>query len=244
MGVQRALSRFPGSAVAVIVMSVLAITGSACGGADPSSTVAADDRRSPKVTVAGDSIALGFGVAMRDSLEPASGDERILVKAIGENGTGLARPDNFDWPRRLATLARDFPPDVVVFSVGSNDAQDLTDARGTTVVTMADAEAWDEEYSRRLAAVFDEFEEAPTRVIWLGQVRPSDAQVGDVNRHIHELAVEVASTRDWVQVQDLGELTGSGERATSECLSADGLHLSADCYADAATALLEHLDLA
>lgn len=228
-----------------VVSTILpAVASVACGNADPSPPVAAADQGAKKVTVAGDSISLGFGVAMRDGVDLNTGDARTQVKAIGENGTGLARPDKFDWPGRLSELAQDFPPEVLVFSVGSNDAQDLTDERGDTVVTMADEEAWDEEYSRRLAAVFDEFEHTATSVVWLGQLRPSDDRIGDVNRHIHELASEVASSRAWVQVQDLGELTGSEVQGTSKCLSADGLHLTAECYLGAAGELSERLDLA
>lgn len=192
--------------------------------------------------MAGDSIALGLGIAMRDSADGGEGDERVLVKAIGKDGTGLARPDSFDWPGRLAELARDFPPGVLVFSVGSNDAQDLTDPSGETVATMADGKAWDEEYTRRLAAVFDAFEDTGTTVVWVGHVRPEDERVADMNRHIHELATEVAATREGVEVQDLAELTGSGAEGTSECLSEDGLHLDANCYAAAADTLLERLE--
>jgi lysophospholipase L1-like esterase len=206
------------------------------------------------VTVAGDSIALGLGIAMRDAADdglvddgPAddgAGGDPVPVRAIGEDGTGLARPDNFDWPGRLAELARDFPPGTLVFSVGSNDAQDLTDSSGMTVATMADEEAWDEEYERRLAAVFDAFEDTGTTVVWVGHARPAQEWVGEMNRHIHELATEVAATRDWVQVQDLAELTGSGADGPSECLSEDGLHLNATCYAGAAETLLDRLGLA
>lgn len=224
-------------------MTTLAILCGGCGGTDASPPVAAATGQHPgKVTVAGDSVALGLGIAMRGAADSGAGDEPVIVRAIGEDGTGLARPDNFDWPGRLAELARDFAPGALVFSVGSNDAQDLTDSRGRTVATMADDEAWDEEYSRRLAAAFDKFEGTGTTVVWVGHVRPEDERVADMNRHIHELAVAVAADRDWVQVQDLAELTGSGADGTSECLSADGLHLNSTCYDQAAVRLLERLD--
>ncbi len=80
-----------------------------------------------------------------------------MVKVIGVEGTGLARPDNFDWPTRLAELARDFPPQVLVLSLGSNDAQDLVDATGKLVAPLSDPEAWEAEYAARLAASFDAF---------------------------------------------------------------------------------------
>lgn len=185
-------------------------------------------------------MALGFGIALRDWVQENA--ESVVVRAIGEDGTGLARPDTFDWPARLEELARDFPPEVLVLSVGSNDAQDLTDADGQVAALRRDSDAWDSEYASRLARSFDAFEDTGTTVVWLGHVRTEIDDVADTNRHIHELATEVAADRPWVQVEDLAELTGSGTDDVSDCL-ADGLHLTASCYWEAAAALLDRLQL-
>lgn len=220
--------------VAGVVAS--AALGSACGG-DDGAGAAAPSAEERKVTVAGDSISVGLGAELRGVV-----DDGTVVKVIGEGGTGLARPDVFDWPGRLEELARDFPPSVLVFSVGSNDAQDLTDADGDTVVTMADEDAWDAEYSARLGRAFDAFEGTGTQVVWVGHVRAADDRMGDGNRRIHRLAEQVAADRPWVQVEDLGELLGSGEAVASDCLLDDGVHLTVDCYRDADEALVERLD--
>ncbi len=203
---------------------------SACGGGDDAAEATPENPR--KVTVAGDSISVGLGASLREAV----GDE-VTVKVIGEPGTGLARADSFDWNARLDELARDFPPDVLVFSLGSNDAQDLVDANGDVVATMADDDAWDEEYSRRLAAAFDAFEDTGTTVLWVGHVRTDEDRVGLTNRHVHELAAELAADRDWVVVADLAELLGSGEDVASDCLQSDGLHLTTDCLTRAADSL-------
>ena len=195
-------------------------------------SVAASPGDPRKVTVAGDSISVGLGAALREAV----GDE-VEVKVIGEPGTGLARADSFDWNSRLVELARDYPPDVLVFSLGSNDAQDLVDADGDVVVTMADDDAWDEEYSRRLAAAFDAFEGTGTTVVWVGHVRTEEDSVGLTNRGVHRLAAEVAAGRDWVVVTDLADMLGSGEDVAEDCLVADGLHLTVDCLERAANSL-------
>ena len=85
--------------------------GDAAAPAGPPSTKKVPDY---KVTVAGDSISVGLGSAIRTALV-----DDAVVKVIGEEGTGLARPDRFDWPARLAELAREFPPQVLVFSLSS-----------------------------------------------------------------------------------------------------------------------------
>ncbi len=226
--------------VPAVIFLAAALAG--CGGSGSAASEAnpGDEAGSAKVTVAGDSISLGLGVAMREEFEGTSvgsEDAELEVKAIGVDGTGLARPDNYDWPGRLEELAADFPPDVLVFSVASNDAQDLTDEDGETVATMGDPDAWDAEYSSRLARVFDAFDGTGTEVVWLGHVRTEDPAVAETNRHVHDLATQVAATRDWVTVEDLAELTGSGAESTSECL-VDGLHLGRDCYVTASEELV------
>jgi len=196
-----------------------------CSGGDASPDAAAGAVPAEKVTVAGDSISVGIGVALRDEL-----DNEYDVKVIGDGGTGLARPDNFDWPARLAELARDFPPEVLVLSLGSNDAQDLTDGSGNVVALRRDEAEWEAEYRRRLEASVDPFAATGTQVVWVGHVRTEDEDVADTNRQIHRIATEVAAERDWMVSEDLAELTGSGDDETSDCLISDGLHLELECY--------------
>lgn len=220
---------------AALLLAMALPLATACGGGG-GDTAADEPTEESKVTVAGDSISVGLGAALREEV-----DDGVVVKVIGSGGTGLARPDTFDWPARLEELARDFPPEVLVLSLGSNDAQDLADAGGATVATMADEDGWDEEYRARLARSFDAFAETGTRVVWVGHVRTEDDLVADTNRRVHDLATEVAASRDWVQVEDLAELTGSGGDSTSDCLISDGVHLSVECYGTAAGALADRL---
>jgi len=211
-----------------------ALLASACTSTEATTAASAAGGSEPeyKVTVAGDSISVGLGAAFR-GVVPAD----TVVKVIGVEGTGLARPDTFDWPTRLAELARDFPPQVLVLSLGSNDAQDLLDAQGRPVAAFADTQAWEDEYAARLAASFDAFESTGTRVIWVGHVRTQEERVGTVNRRVHEIATDVAASRDWVQVEDLAEYLDSGEGIATTCLIDDGLHLSATCLDQAAVKL-------
>ncbi len=47
----------------------------------------------------------------------------VTVLRLGKLGTGLARPDVFDWPAKLAELLDAFQPDLVIAMLGGNDAQ-------------------------------------------------------------------------------------------------------------------------
>ena len=212
-------------------------TGSSdAAGSEQAGKAASDARR--KITVAGDSLSFGLGSELRGVVP-----DDVVVKLIGEGGTGLARPDKFDWPTRLKQLAADFPPSVLMFSVGSNDAQDLTDAKGTVVAPLEDTAAWDAEYSKRLGEVFDAFSGTGTTVVWVGQARTAKKSVGNTNRRVQTLAARAAAGRPWVKVADLGELLGYGESTAVGCMTEDGVHLEPACYKKADKALLDTLDL-
>ena len=235
-----------GGLVVPLALVLTALVAAACGGDDDAAGADGTAPAEHKITVAGDSISVGLGSQLREVVADADGGDGAVVKVIGEPGTGLARPDNLDWPARLQELARDFPPAVLVFSVGSNDAQDLTDSDGEVVVTMSETEEWDAEYSRRLAAAFDAFrpadgEEPGTKVVWVGHVRTAEDRVADTNRRVHRLATEVAADRPWVEVRDLAELLGTGEDEATRCLVEDGLHLTVDCLTEADEALVGDL---
>jgi hypothetical protein len=219
---------------ALVVVLALAGLVSACGatGDTAASSPTTTPKPEYKVTVAGDSISVGLGASLRKFVGPD-----VVVKVIGEEGTGLARPPMFDWPARLQQLAREFPPTVLVFSVSSNDAQDLVDGQGRVVAPSSTTAAWDAEYSKRLAASFDAFQGTSTRILWVGHVRTADDRIGLVNRRIQKLAAAVAASRPWVTVTDLGVLLGSGEGRATRCLSPDGLHLTVPCLDEAAKAL-------
>ena len=186
-----------------------------------------------KITVAGDSISVGFGAELREVVSDST-----IVKVIGVEGSGLAFPSSFDWPSRIEELARDFPPDVLIFSLGTNDHQNLYDDQGSLVVERSDP-AWVEEYSSRLAKVFDSFEDSETEIWWVGHACVADADLCLTNRTIHRLADELAEDRPWVVVGDFGDLLGSGEKPATVCLNTDGIHLLAECLREASVALLD-----
>lgn len=228
------MHRHLGRSVLLLALTALLLA----AGCSPKETPA-ETAEPYKVTVAGDSISFGLGPAVREQVATRPNSQ---TKVIGVGGTGLARPDNVDWPGRLETLAKDYPPKVLVFSLGSNDAQDLTDENGTTVARFAPADtadgaAWDAEYSTRLARSFDAFKDSGTTVLWVGHLRTQKDRVGLTNRRIHRLAVAAAASRPWVKSADLAELLGSGEDVATDCLLDDGLHLKVSCYETAAKGL-------
>ena len=60
-------------------------------------------------------------------------------------GTGLARPDVYDWPGAISREMATANPDVVILIFGANDDQDM-EADGHRVPLQSDA--WQQEYAR------------------------------------------------------------------------------------------------
>lgn len=96
----------------LLVCVALLVVGSLLG-APPA---AADQR----VLLIGDSNIYGpFGQQLELALERAS----FHVVRYGKPGTGMARPDYFDWRDRAARLLERHDPDIVIMMFGGNDAQ-------------------------------------------------------------------------------------------------------------------------
>jgi hypothetical protein len=75
-----------------------------------------------RVLVVGDSLGLTFGQSTATKLD-AGGLATTSVDA--REGTGLSRPDAFDWPAQLRADIVRFHPELIVASFGGNDDQDV-----------------------------------------------------------------------------------------------------------------------
>ena len=78
-----------------------------------------------KVAFVGDSMSDGiWGAFFRMTGNNKCSDQLTLIRDA-RNGTGLARPDHFDWNAELDSLIGKEAPSLVFASIGLNDAQDL-----------------------------------------------------------------------------------------------------------------------
>jgi hypothetical protein len=101
-----------------------------------------------RVWVGGDSIAAGPAWAVG---EAAAATGAATADTEFQVGTGLARPDFFDWYRHLAAVADARDPEVMVLLFGGNDIQPLDRPDGTAV--DHGQPGWLEEYRRRVAVM-------------------------------------------------------------------------------------------
>ena len=94
--------------------------------------VAAEDGRPVRVAFVGDFMADGLWGAMfrRNGKDKCRGHRMLLLRRA-RNGTGLTRPDQFNWPKEIKALAKDGGVDLLVGSFGVNDRQAIVEPGGS-----------------------------------------------------------------------------------------------------------------
>jgi hypothetical protein len=130
--------------------------------------------RKLRLWIAGDSLVVTPGYAIRRAASKTSVVETLGVD--GRIGTGLTRPDVFNWFRELrAQLAR-HRPHVVVLALGGNDDHGYMTGlpRGVSVTDFGDA-TWKREYRRRVGGLFDAIRRAGAFTVWLGLPQTSSS---------------------------------------------------------------------
>nr|WP_297807824.1 DUF459 domain-containing protein [Tepidiforma sp.] len=117
--------------------------------------------------------------------------------------SGLMRPDFFDWPAYLAAEMARYDPDVVVFMVGANDANQV---RST------------EEYGARVGAVMDLLYRPGRTVVWVGQPNMGRADLAASVPRINAVFAEQAAARPWVLYLDTWALTSAPDGSYAAAL--------------------------
>jgi uncharacterized protein len=115
--------------------------------------------------VVGDSLAQTPGESV---INQALETQAVGILGVVDThvGTGLARPEIFNWPAYMADeVARDHP-DAVVLTLGSNDDQSLTGDGGGESFAGPD---WITEYHRRVGGLMDTITgSGQTTLFWVG----------------------------------------------------------------------------
>jgi hypothetical protein len=151
-----------------------------------------------KIWVGGDSIAGGPAWAVGEAAKPtgvASVDTEFQV------GTGLARPDFFDWYRHLAAVADARDPDVMILLFGGNDIQPLDLPAGGSV--SYGQPGWLDEYRRRVGQIMDTLAVRGRHVIWAGTPPMEDSSYNEKMAALNEIyQTEAAKHAPWVTYFD------------------------------------------
>lgn len=120
-----------------------------------------------KIAFVGDSMADGlWGAFFRMTGTAKCGEDHIVLYRDARNGTGLARQDKFDWDAEIDTVLAEQAPDVVVASIGLNDAQNVISPEGDKVRWGSDK--WLDAYTANVASFFERASAGGTKVLVLG----------------------------------------------------------------------------
>jgi hypothetical protein len=195
----------------------------------PLAAVPAGETRT--VALAGDSM-MAVGLSATILRQAPQYKDLVMVKAF-KSGTGLARPEVFDWAAEYPAMLGGVKPDVVVVAIGANDGQGFVDGGVTYPFGTA---GWQAVYRKRVKAYLEMLEADGATVVWLGlppmKSDSYDARTALVNRLDYAVvsasphAVWFSTTGLYADASgkflDYGPVHGVPARLRQE----DGIHIS------------------
>ncbi len=111
--------------------------------------VQAKDPKARKVLIVGDYVAGGLAWGLDQAL---ASEPKLAVIDKSNDGTGLVRPDFFDWNKTLPEILNSEKPDLVVVVIGANDRQQIRTANERLAVGSA---PWEKIYTERVDGMVD-----------------------------------------------------------------------------------------
>lgn len=200
------------------------------------------------VALAGDSM---MAVGLSDMLlrETATNQNLRIIKAY-RSGTGLARPDVFDWMQEYPAMIGDEKPYAVIVAIGANDGQGFVE-NGKTLAFGSDA--WVRVYQHRTADFLNLLTQNGAHVVWVGLPPMKSGAYSDRATEINRIAYTVVNQNPqatWWNPQsytgdeagEFREILTTPDGRTTRIRAADGIHLSDDGAALLTPALIRWLN--
>jgi hypothetical protein len=204
--------------------------------------------KSRVVALAGDSMmAVGLSATL---MRQAAGNKNLRIVKVFRSGTGLARPEVFNWMDEYPAMLGAEQPDVVIVAIGANDGQGfVVDGK----VLPYGSEDWRRVYQERLADYLAMVEAGGARVVWVGlppmRVAVYDDKIAAINRIAYTVVSQSPQAIWWNPVSYVGDETGKfrefltlADGRTMRIRSSDGIHLSDEGAGLLTTALIKWLD--
>jgi hypothetical protein len=204
--------------------------------------------RSRMVVLTGDSMmAVGLGAGL---MRKANENKNLRIMRAFKSGTGLARPDVFNWIDQYPAMLGSEKPDVVIVAIGANDGQSfVVDGK----VVLFGTEQWRKVYQSRVADFLATVESTGARVLWVGlppmRSEPFNQRITIVNRIAYTVVSEDPKAAWWSTASFVGDATGSfrefaelpGGRLV-RLRAPDGIHFTEDGASTMTGALMNWLD--
>jgi uncharacterized protein len=185
------------------------------------------------IAMAGDSMmAVGLSSAM---MREAPRYPALTFLSLFKSGTGLARPDVFNWQLEYPAMLKQSRPDFIIVAIGANDGQGFVD-NGTVYPFVSPG--WQRIYQHRVEAYLDMLQSHGATVIWLGlppmKDETFDARIDAINRIDYDVVTSTPHAIWFSTAGVIGDTTGHfrdfGEvhGHTEKLRQSDGIHLSDD----------------
>jgi len=200
------------------------------------------------VMLAGDSMmAVGFGTSL---MRRASDDKNLRILRAFKSGTGLARPDVFNWMDQYPAILGSERPDVVIVAIGANDGQSfVVDGK----ILLYGSEEWRKTYQSRVADFLAMVESTGARVLWVGlppMRSPSfNQRISILNRIAYTVVSQDPKAAWWSTASFVGDASGSFREFNElpngtlvRLRAPDGIHFAEEGASTMAAVLMKWLD--
>jgi S-formylglutathione hydrolase FrmB len=184
---------------------------------------------------------LMIGDSLSEHMQPALGrlaqpSKALQVTRGWRYGSGLVRPDFYDWPGQISSVLAQHRPELVIVYMAGNDAQNMRAADGSVI--ELGTEPWKQEWVRRASVLADAFDKAGTHAWWLTVPAMENDKIDRTVKVINGLLPQVVGERPNQSVFDTIELLSPGfvyanaipdPRSPGASISArakDGVHLT------------------
>jgi hypothetical protein len=229
------------AATAPVVLSVPRITN-----LSPLAPVAQGKPR--VVGLTGDSMmAVGLSATL---MRLAADDHNLRIVRAFRSGTGLARPDVFNWMDEYPAMVGVDKPDIVIVAIGANDGQGfIVDGK----VQLFGTEEWRKTYQSRVAGYLAMVESGGAHVVWVGlppmRLPTYNARIAVINRIVytvvsHDPRATWLSSASFVADEsgEFREFAALANGRTMRLRAEDGIHFSDDGAGLMSSVLVKWLD--
>jgi hypothetical protein len=228
--------------------SVSPIVGSVPYGVGLTPLAPIEKGKSRVVVLAGDSMmAVGFST---DLIRMANEHKNLHILRAFKSGTGLARPDVFNWMDQYPVMLGSEKPDVVIVAIGANDAQSFV-VNGKVV--PFGTEEWRKTYQSRVANFLSLMENTGARVLWV-ELPPMrsvvfNQRISLVNRIAYTVVSQDPQASWWSTVAFVGDTSGAFQEFTElpngamvRVRAPDGIHFADEGTSTMTAAVMKWLD--
>lgn len=161
----------------------------------------------PGVLLLGDSMIAGnLGFMLEHTLAKSSG---LRVARAAQVGTGLARPDIYDWMKVVPPLLKRERPRFVVISLGANDATNLLEGEEQLDYGTP---RWRQVYAARVEAMMRALTGEGTRVLWLTLPPMKDRRLSARANFLNGVFAQCARKVRGVEFLEVDLLIGDAQR--------------------------------